>query len=670
MTFLPWIISSFVIFALLEIILYFRRSKKARLAESLLMHAKEEMQEIAQLPLNNPYPVIQITESGHIIFANKACIELFPDIEQLGFDHPTLQAVKSLTEEHTEQPIKHEVSYAGKSYDQAIAKTSIKNEPAYMVYFYDMTFRKTFENELKRAQQRSEQSRIEAEKAKEARGEFLANMSHELRTPMNGIIGLSDILSETGLKDDQQEMIEAVNSSARNLLILLNDILDFSKIEAGELTMEHIPFDIRKVVGQIESLQRPVASQKGLTLKSKCSDLVPRRLIGDPSRLQQILNNLISNALKFTKDGSVTISIDGQADEHNNFTTQIAVTDTGIGIPKDKQAAVFEKFQQADASTAREYGGTGLGLAITKDLAELMNGGIAIQSEEGVGTTFTVTITAPIAEIDEEERCDDNHQDGGIHLNASVLVVDDNPINLLFMRKTLTKFGFTDFDEATSGKEAIALFRDKPYALILMDCQMPEMDGFEASTQIRASQGINNKPVIIAVTADAMKGAEDKCIAAGMDDYISKPVDKNKLKMLLQKWVPGEDKIQNTTHAEIKDDETLSVLNLERLDDFTDGCAEAELQLLTIFIESLETDIKGLQESFNSHDFERWDSFAHKLYGGSAHIGATAMAEICDQAQCLGDHNDEDKIKAIHSKILEQYRHLDAALKKRTQAAA
>lgn len=653
-------------FAALEALLYLHRRSKRSQAQAFLVRAKQEVQEVAQLPLKNPHPNIQITENGNLLFANPAALTLFQDIEQQGIKHPSL---KNLEGDNIQ-----ELTHQNHIYERTTQRTRVDGEEAFVVYFHDITTRKRYEKELKNARELAEQSRIAAEDAKEARGEFLANMSHELRTPMNGIIGLSDILAESDLDGETKTLVEAVNSSARSLLILLNDILDFSKIEAGELTMEKIPFNIRKVVTQIEALQKPVASQKGLIMDSKIADNVPNMLIGDPSRLQQILNNLISNALKFTENGSVTLSVSGKADNAGNFITSIAVKDTGIGIAKDKQAAVFEKFQQADTSTARKYGGTGLGLAITKDLTKLMNGTIAIESEENVGTTFTVTLTTPIAEnqnIETQEKQKSN-PGSGINLNAKLMIVDDHPINVLFMRQTLSKLGFSNFNEATSGKQAVGLFEQQSYDLIIMDCQMPEMDGFEATRIIRHNEDAQTAPIIIAATADAMKGAEEKCMAAGMDDYISKPVDKDKLANLLRQWIPAD---ENDIMQQIEESDDIpapigihanaqsndGIIDWARLEEFTGGDKDAEKQIIEMFQKNLKSDISDLQKSLDAENYEEWDSWVHKLYGACSHVGANALAEICDKGQSLSP-DETTQIQQTHAVILDEYQKVDQAL--------
>ncbi len=669
----------FVIVFLLaiEFVLHRRRSRELKNAQRFLRLAKQETLETAQISLGNPYPLIQVSDKGDVTFINPAAFDKFPEIREKGLKHPILSGLDKIINKN--ESVSREVEFSKLVYNQTISPTRVNGHTAFTIYCYDVTERKANEKELQK-------SREAAEKANQARGDFLANMSHELRTPMNGIIGLSDILVEAGLEPKHHELIEAVNSSAHNLLILLNDILDFSKIEAGELTLEAIPFDLRRIVKQIESLQKPVAIRKGLEMKSVIDNSVPPLLIGDPSRLQQILNNLIGNALKFTTQGSITLSVGGQMDKTGYFTIRISVTDTGIGIPKAKQDKLFKKFQQADASTSRQYGGTGLGLAISKNLAKLMDGNISLQSMEGKGSTFSVTIPARIAETVAVENDDRNAGKLQTHINknAKIMIVDDHPVNLLFMRRVLSKLGVRDFEEASSGKQAIELFRKNTYDLILMDCQMPEMDGYETSKQIRQLESNGHKSVIIAVTANAMKGAEEKCTASGMDDYISKPVDKEKLEFILQHWIPGgedietkdrtgEDKKNNPVpqqpiKTEDKLQESSSVFDWDHLYEYTDGDKETEKMLINMFLENLDIDLKNLEKNFHDRNFKGWEAVAHKLHGASAHMGACALADICDRAQSL-PLEDAERMKDLHQTILSESQRLHGVLVKMREAA-
>lgn len=645
--------------------LYWYQMRQRKWQEALLLKAKEEVRDIAQLPLNNPHPLIQINDSGEVIFANLAAIRTFPDLNEKAGHHPVLAGSLCAGT--------REVSFHQKIYHQTILANEGNEGKSFVIYFHDITPMKEYEKKIKSAYHESDLARISAEQAKEARGDFLANMSHELRTPMNGIIGLSDLLVEGGLPGEKQELIEAVNSSAKNLLILLNDILDFSKIEAGELVIESMPFDIRKTIKQIDILQQPVARKKNIQLHCRAADHIPQFLFGDAPRLQQVMNNLISNALKFTHEGQVLLSLSGQDNGQGQFELSLAVIDTGIGIPLDKQGAIFEKFQQADTSTSRIYGGTGLGLSITKQLTELMGGTISLKSKEGVGTTFTLSIPMKIYN---DEKMPDSHTKGQgentlMNVSSKILIVDDHPVNLLYMRKTLRNLGFNSVDEALSGVQAIELFKkNKDYDLVLMDCQMPEMSGYEASENIRKliiDENITN-PVIIAVTADAMQGAKEKCLQAGMNDYITKPIDKNALKKLLADWLPevainkNVDEFSNDNMAHNLKSDDISIFDWSRLREFTDGDQEEENAIIKIFIDALVTDLQHLQASFDQKDFKEWDSWVHKLYGACSHIGANSMAIACDKGQTLFPDQTE-KIPVMHEAILSEYKRVYKALK-------
>lgn len=660
-----YIAAALSFFIVAEFALLRRRSKKLDEAQEYLRLAKQEVLETAQLSLSNPYPLIHLAED-RVIFINPAAFREFPDIMEQGLKHPVLSGLAAASKETMTT---REVVFGRKIFHQTIAPVQGNGQFSLVLYCYDITERKVYEARLRKSNQTAEEARREAERANQARGDFLANMSHELRTPMNAIVGLADILAECGLKPEHQKYVSSLSHAAHILLTLLNDILDFSKIEAGELALESIPYDPRRVIEGIEAMQKPVADHKGLALRTEIGGSVPHHLLGDPVRLQQILNNLIGNSLKFTEKGGITISIGGKADGTGSFIMQISVADTGIGIPKDKQAKVFEKFQQADSSTARKYGGTGLGLAICKNLAELMGGGIALESQEGKGTTFTVTIPARIAEseLKDGEIAD---QISGVQFNgkARILLVDDHPVNLLVMQQALKKLGFQHCDEAESGRQAVEMVKAAGgYDLILMDCQMPDMDGYEASRQIRIGEGSGRKTPIIAITADAMKGAEEKCKAAGMDDYISKPVDKEKLRNALRRWVPFDG---NSDGIRIMDEsvEARPGFDWKHLYEISNGKPDIEKTLINMFLENLDMDLKKLQQGFVDHNFDEWEAAAHKIHGASSNIGACALADICAQAEVLSS-TEEEKIKNLHQLIVAESLHLHSILEKNTEAA-
>lgn len=651
-----------------------RRYRTQRVA-LLLKQAKDEVREISQFTLRVPYPLIMVGEDGKIVFINPAACEAFPDLYVSGVTntaHPIIAGAKNTDA--------REVTLGDKSYYQSVFTVVREGETRYLLYCYDITYRKLYEEKLERAHQNAEKARIIAEEATQARGQFLANMSHELRTPMNGIIGLSDILAESGLPEGRQELIEAIHHSARGLLVLLNDILDFSKIEAGELTMEHISFNLREVVMRVHSLHYPVAARKKLSFICTIDPKVPMRLMGDPARLQQILHNLVNNAIKFTEKGGVNLSVEGDIAEEGIFNLSIHVADTGIGIPTEKQADIFEKFRQGDASTARKYGGTGLGLSITRTLTEMMGGKLAVRSSAGEGSIFSVQIPLAIAAEVKEEDANTAAENRGKALDGllvprtifdmPILIVDDHPVNLLFLRQCLGRMGFRHIDEAHNGLEALDLFAEGRQQIILMDCQMPEMDGYETARRIRQSAPEGIQPYIVAITADAMKGAQEKCLRAGMDDYISKPVDREKLYALLLGRVNAATAVREGVIHDMPDAdadcEEKPVFDFDHLYAFTDGDTQAEAEIIAVFDRSLQDDVGLLETSFRNEDFTAWGKTAHKLHGACANMGARRMAWVCDKVHYLPPvHEEVEDMKALHSAIMNEYECVRAALKAR-----
>ena len=387
------------------------------------------------------------------------------------------------------------------------------------------------------------QARNDAEAANLAKSEFLANMSHEIRTPMNAVIGLSTILAKSeGLSKKQKEFIHTLQLSADSLLGLINDLLDIAKIEARNVELEHIPFSVVQIVQETISMMNVRATEKGLSFNvvQECACIEQRVALGDPTRLRQILLNLCSNAIKFTEHGGISIylSCNPMAGEPNREWVKLAVKDTGIGIPADKIDDIFQKFTQADSSINRKYGGTGLGLAITKTLAEIMGGTIELESELGEGSTFTLSVPLEItdkANVHIPKTVEPSAATPQDRNQNRILLVEDYAANVLVATTFLEDFGY-NVDVAVNAVQAIEKIKANDYAAVLMDVQMPGMNGFEATQQIRTYESKTGKSRshIIGMTAHALMGDRERCIAAGMDNYISKPFNPDILQKMLQ----------------------------------------------------------------------------------------------------------------------------------------
>lgn len=471
------------------------------------------------------------------------------------------------------------------------------------------------------------EAKKKAEAATEAKSEFLANMSHEIRTPLNGVIGIIELLGKTKLDEKQKEYINDLKYSSDMLMSIINNILDISKIEAGRLEIEHSPFNMKKMLNEIYHVMKHKAKEKGIELRLIISEEVPEAVSGDMYRIRQVLLNLVSNALKFTAEGFIEINVDLRERANGKLGLLFKVTDTGTGIPENKIPNLFKKFSQADTSITRKFGGTGLGLAICKLLIEKMGGRIYVKSQEGAGSSFSFTL-----HLDEMENFeDDSNEDVIIEWKRipKALIVDDNQINRKISAATVEAIGILT-ETAENGLDAVNKYNSNDYDIVFMDVHMPVMDGIEATRLIKKIEKKNGPVPIIALTASAMEAGRKKCINAGMDEYLAKPIEKNRLIEIIKLKLGAlisrcKSKGQEEQHVSTVE---YAVFNKDKAMSLMDNNPKLLKELLDYFMESTPAMIDELRNYLKDDKLQDAEIVAHTLKGVGRNLALEEFGEI------------------------------------------
>ncbi|MDY6904512.1 MAG: ATP-binding protein [Thermodesulfobacteriota bacterium] len=678
-----------------------------------------------QLIENSLFPVVVTNATdGTILFGNEYASDLFKISHEEAIGHRSLefwadpvdreQFITRLFENGNVQAFETSLNLPeNRKMHVLISATTIdfEGQKAIFAVFSDITKRKQTEeqlleinHQLEEATARANDMAFKAEMANMAKSEFLANMSHEIRTPMNGVIGMTRLLLESTLTPEQRQYAENALTSARSLLALLDDILDFSKIEANKLELEILDFDLHDLLKDLSVTFSLQAQEKGLAFVLDIAPEVPPLLQGDPGRLRQILNNLTSNAIKFTQSGKIVIQVGLETDTPDDALLRFSVCDTGIGIPEDKLAVLFQKFSQIDTSITRHFGGTGLGLAISKQLAEMMDGEIGVESEAGQGTTFWFTIrlakqprktetthhrfadrhnpenTANDNRASHPERTDFSApaaidqlhtlRNRFANSNMRVLLAEDNVINQQVALGILKKVGIKA-DAVANGNDTIKALETTPYDLVLMDVQMPEMDGLTATRKIRdpASPVLNHSIPIIAMTAHVMSSDREECINAGMDGYIAKPIDPFLLMRELEKWLPQTPNRDKDIHSKASPadspapDRPAKHFDRDALLGRVLGNEKLVKSILEKFLEDMPGQLSELRMLVQKNHPVAAGKQAHKIKGGAGSISANTLQTTAAEMEAAGKAGDTSRLERLLPELERYYAELETIIR-------
>jgi|GEM_PF-2287105 len=538
-------------------------------------------------------------------------------------------------------------------------------EPYLVLLTEDISERKNMEEDLSSAM--------------EAKSQFLANMSHEIRTPVSSIIGMAQLLADMQMTEEQRECLAMISSSSESLLAIINDILDFSKIEAGKMILEQVDFNLQKVLKNIIEIMGIKAAEKKIIIKLILPSNVPEMIKGDPIRLGQVIINLVHNAIKFTESGAVILRIAVRHQQEDRLLLYFEVIDTGIGIEKEKQKNLFGTFTQADSSTTRRFGGSGLGLVISKRLVEMMGGTIGMESEFQHGSIFWFTMPTQVGNIQDIVEEKSNLWDAmgnreALKTSKPILVAEDTIELQKVITMQLKKLGI-NHDIVSDGLAAIEVYGQKEYSMILMDCHMPNMDGYEATRIIREKEATTGRHIpIIALTADAMSGTKEKCLQAGMDDYLSKPVDIEKFIISLRKWLQLEDRsmsfkgADNITKKIIgnSDNNTINMNKIMEIETLADHNVDFMRELISDYLEHGRVRFLELQQAVVDGNIDAIKELAHQMGTPSLYLGAEQLGGLFRVIEEYANNQEVDKIAYSMKEVAEKW---DTATQKLKEVA-
>lgn len=506
-----------------------------------------------------------------------------------------------------------------------------------------------FQQELIESKNNAELAAKIAEEASKSKTHFLSSMSHEIRTPMNAILGFTKVVLDTDLTEKQREYLNAIKVSGDILIVLINDILDLAKVESGKMTFEKSPFKLSSCINEALQLSESTMDGQTFKLEKKYDPSIPEVLVGDKVRLHQIILNLLSNSIKFTSKGKITLGVRLLSEDEEKATIEFSVSDTGIGIPENKLNTIFEKFEQASDKTAKMYGGTGLGLSIVKQFVELQGGSISVKSKVNEGSTFAFTLRFEKTNAKEIKKEENKIPSKLKKEDVKILVAEDEPLNQLLIETIIEKFGF-NLSIANNGKIASEMLQKDDYDLVLMDLHMPIMDGFEATAHIRSN--VNTTIPIIALTADVTTVDINKCKGLGMTDYISKPIDEkllyNTIVKYIQHPIPKKRKDQKKTPSLKK-----NCTNLDYLDSLTSGNLKGKIKLIKMYLEEIPGIVNNMKNSFNKMDWTGLRMATHKLIPSFSLMGINQdFEESARKIERFAiEKKNADEIKGLIEKI-------------------